>query len=1098
MKVNLTPWSPNRAILQNAAYFGKTLVAAVIAFLSVAQMSAQNGCACNDNVVLGLNDTPNGRPTPITVNMILEGANTCSGWWIRLRQNGMWVGIDPYTNEDIDATDDQPRYNEVWVDCRYKNTTVYAEILSPQGSGYQVECWGTVYIEDKKPPRCNIYDVTIECVNDATPESINDAYGTSGDNSEYGFPRCTDNCGTQMMTKTYQDEDNRNACGIGVINRTWTITDMSGNTASLKQKITAIDPTPVQITWPDDVELDCVDADTDPSATGEPDVFDDCNQLAVSSTDETFIQCEDACYKIIRKWRVLDWCKYNEQNGSGLYEHQQVIKVIDTVPPTYELPDTLKLGLSEVDSRGARDCEVRFTPPEPGNLDDNCGDVNYSLVMYTDENGNCEVDADDVLLTPDSRGNYRDLGCGNYIGIYTMRDCCGNAVTQKVCVVIFDDLPPVAVCDDSSILTLTYGRRRASCDRDGDGYAKICVDAIEDGSHDNCTAYEDLDICIGRERDGRYSRDCCIEVDCDDKDTLKVWLRVIDEACPSNCDEPDTSFCWMNVVVEDKNEPVCTFVPADVTVECGDDITEATLGSAEFEDECTLECSSELIGDLYCGGELTRVWTAEDCGGNITTCSQTITVELPDWTFTCPPEDLTIDCDNFENDNPDPSVTGEEPKLTINDTCNQVAVLGPFDSRGPVAGTDNDKLIRKWEILDWCTGEVFVCEQKIVLEGCRSNRPAAMISGVVSTQNGEALEDVEITVNGINVMTNNDGLYALYNMYTNETYEIEARKDGEDAEGLSTLDIIQVRQHILNTSTFTSALDYLAADVNESKSVSTFDILTMRQMILQQRSTWDIDSWRMVPGNANLSVNDPWSTPVTYVLNHISEIDDVNFTAVKIGDVNNSYNASRSTESTIKVNLDDQFIAAGETVTIPFNFNADLLGYQMTVDFKGLEIESIEGADANFNVINGDLATSWDAFSNTDKNFSVTVTATENVNLSEAVFFTSDAITAEAYSRDGAINDIELSFEEDASEFVLYQNTPNPFQGRTTIAFNMPQADAAQVSVYDVTGKVVFSQNVEAVKGYNSLRLDINATGILYYSVQAGEYTATKKMISNK
>lgn len=1095
MKVNLTPWSPKRAILQNAAYFGKTLVAAVIAFLSVAQMSAQNGCACNDNVVLGLNNVPNGRPTPITVDMVLEGPNTCNGWWIRLRQNGMWVGIDPYTNQDIDPTDSNPRYGEVWVDCRFKNTTVYAEIMSPVGNGYQVECWGTVYIEDKKAPTCNIYDVTIECTNDASPDAINDAYGTSGDNSEYGYPRSTDNCGTMMMTKTYQDDDHRNDCGIGVIYRTWTIEDMSGNTTTCEQKITAIDRTPVQISWPDDVTLDCVDANTEPEATGEPDVSDDCNILQVSYTDRNFIQCEDACYKILRTWEVLDWCKYDAETGSGLYEYEQVIKVVDEEDPTYELPDTLKLGLSEIDARGARDCAVRFTPPEPDSLDDNCGDVTWSLVMYTDENGNCEVDADDVLLTPDSQGRYRDLACGNYIGIYTIRDCCGNVVNHKVCVVIYDDLPPVAVCDDSSIVNLTYGRRRATCDRDGDGYAKICVDAVEDGSFDNCTAFEDLDICISDERDGRYSRDCCVEIDCADKDTLKIWLRVIDQACPSNCDEPDTSYCWMNVVVEDKNPPVCVDVPADMTIECGDPLP---TDDAEFEDECSIVCTDTIIEDLYCGGTITRIWTAEDWGGNITTCSQEITVDLPAWTYDCPPEEINIPCDSFVNDNPPIDVTGGEPKLTIPDTCNRIAVLGPFDSRGPVVGTDNDKLIRIWEILDWCTGEVFVCEQKIILEGCRSSRPAAMISGNVATVSGQPIENVDIAVNGVTVNTNLDGLYALYNMYTNETYEIEARKDGDDSEGVSTLDIIRTRQHILYTNTFNSVEQFVAADVNGSESVTNFDIIQMRQMILKQRAEWDINAWEMIPGNANVSLNNPFAYPVTYVYEHMDEADDINFTAVKIGDVDGSYNTSGRTAGTVAINMENQFITAGETVTVPFNVTDDVLGYQMTVDFNGLTLESIEGADENFAVIDGSVATSWDAFSNADKNFALTFTATENVNLSEALFITSGAVKAEAYDREGNVNDVELTFGANESEFVLYQNTPNPFVGSTNIAFNLPEAMEASVTVYDVTGKIVFNQDVEAVKGYNTVNVNLNNTGILYYTVQAGEFTATKKMVNNK
>jgi hypothetical protein len=54
------------------------------------------------------------------------------------------------------------------------------------------------------------------------------------------------------------------------------------------------------------------------------------------------------------------------------------------------------------------------------------------------------------------------------------------------------------------------------------------------------------------------------------------------------------------------------------------------------------------------------------------------------------------------------------------------------------------------------------------------------------------------------------------------------------------------------------------------------------------------------------------------------------------------------------------------------------------------------------------------------------------------------------------------------------------------------------LSIFDVTGKVLVVKEQESVKGYNTISVsskEIPSAGVLYYRLDAGEYTATKKMI---
>jgi hypothetical protein len=112
---------------------------------------------------------------------------------------------------------------------------------------------------------------------------------------------------------------------------------------------------------------------------------------------------------------------------------------------------------------------------------------------------------------------------------------------------------------------------------------------------------------------------------------------------------------------------------------------------------------------------------------------------------------------------------------------------------------------------------------------------------------------------------------------------------------------------------------------------------------------------------------------------------------------------------------------------------------------------------------------------------------------------TSSITKAEAYDNENKVMNVRWNLRNinDSASFTLYQNTPNPFQGTTTIAFELPFDGPATLSIHDVTGRTVKTLNVSGQKGYNSLQLDVNelSTGVMYYTLQAGVHTATKKMV---
>jgi hypothetical protein len=91
----------------------------------------------------------------------------------------------------------------------------------------------------------------------------------------------------------------------------------------------------------------------------------------------------------------------------------------------------------------------------------------------------------------------------------------------------------------------------------------------------------------------------------------------------------------------------------------------------------------------------------------------------------------------------------------------------------------------------------------------------------------------------------------------------------------------------------------------------------------------------------------------------------------------------------------------------------------------------------------------------------------------------------------------ELTDELLPTDFGLEQNYPNPFNPSTTINFSLPEASKVTVKVYNVMGQLVSTLvNRDMNAGRHSVNFDASnlASGVYLYRIQAGSFTATRKM----
>ena len=111
------------------------------------------------------------------------------------------------------------------------------------------------------------------------------------------------------------------------------------------------------------------------------------------------------------------------------------------------------------------------------------------------------------------------------------------------------------------------------------------------------------------------------------------------------------------------------------------------------------------------------------------------------------------------------------------------------------------------------------------------------------------------------------------------------------------------------------------------------------------------------------------------------------------------------------------------------------------------------------------------------------------------------------------IHDIALMFEnlqlnndndvQSPSSFKLYSNYPNPFNPVTTLRYDLPGNGLVNITIYDMLGNVI-NQLVNEVQnsGYKSIQWNATnsqgqpvSAGVYLYSIEAGDFRQTKKMI---
>lgn len=604
--------------------------------------------------------------------------------------------------------------------------------------------------------------------------------------------------------------------------------------------------------------------------------------------------------------------------------------------------------------------------------------------------------------------------------------------------------------------------------------------------------------------------------------TFEQTIKVIDNVDPvfaDGCNVPD-------VCIEDNSCGAIITLPEPAIQDCSPDVTvtvESDLGSGygPFIDVAPGTYTVTYSAMDNCGNSnaCQTSFIVEDCKKPTPYCKNGLIIEL----MTVDPAMVEVwatdfDAGSFDNCPGDVQISFSADVSDINKTFN-------CDHVG-------QQSIEIW-VTD-ASGNQDYCSTFVFIQANMGQCPMIddpLVAGLVETEDNDAISGVEININSamgfdFNQTTQNDGTFST-NVPVNEDYTITPIKDDNPLNGVSTYDLVLITKHILGVNPLNSPYKLIAADVNKSGTITTFDLVTLRKLILFVVDEFPNNtSWRFIPTDFDFAnPANPFETsfPEVININNIANnVPNADFVAIKVGDVNNNASLSaglddRNATETFVFQTNDISLKAGETYTVDFSAKElAILGYQFTMDFDQEALDFVEILPGQANTENfglnlleeGVITSSWHNGDITKINardilFSLVFTAKLDAQLSDLMNLNSSYTQAEAYNSKGEIVDIELEFNgvSNTNQFELYQNSPNPFNGNTKIAFQLPTPSTATLTISDVNGKVVEVIKGDYSKGYNEINIDqksLGANGVFYYQLDTQNYSATRKMISIK
>lgn len=171
----------------------------------------------------------------------------------------------------------------------------------------------------------------------------------------------------------------------------------------------------------------------------------------------------------------------------------------------------------------------------------------------------------------------------------------------------------------------------------------------------------------------------------------------------------------------------------------------------------------------------------------------------------------------------------------------------------------------------------------------------AVLSGTVTTENGDPLACLEMAISGDRTqttLTDTNGFYA-FRVPAGGDYTITPIAPEDGTNGVSELDVDLITAHILGITRLSSPLKIIAADVTKNGAIAALDLIEIGRLLdgtiteFPNNTAWTFVVASYVFPNPENPFFPPFPRQIDFH-NVTGDVAGNDFTAARIGDVDNS------------------------------------------------------------------------------------------------------------------------------------------------------------------------------------------------------------------
>ena len=969
-------------------------------------------------------------------------------------------------------------------------------------------CTGQVYTHTQI---INVFDQTapvISCPGDLVVSTDADGCFAAG---QLPLPTATDNCSDDIsLTANWSHGSDFDYSNVptGTYPVTYVATDACGNSSTCVISVTVEDQVDPQVICDGNTATGVT---TDGMATVsaidiDDGSYDNCclDAYLVKLEDapdsefapEITFSCGDTDGTVMVTMRVVD-CAGNFSDCSAS------VNVQDNIAPTVVPPAGQTV-----------DCSTDLSDPTA-----------FGVAQVFD---NC-----DATLSESSELTVNDCGTGTLVRTFTAADVAGNVTVATQTITIENQTPwnsgndqivwPVDFTTDVCGANLDAANLPAAAQAPVVNTDALCADILTSVSDD--TLFIAFLSCYVIQRN---------------------WSVV--DFCQYTPGEPEGRWDYtQQLTVEDNDAPQFVNLPSDTTYlitnsgGCGTTLSFAPPATTDCSDHVSIAYSSDFgagFGPFFNvgpGSYQVQLAAFDDCG-NSTPYSYTVTVadgkapspicmngavvELMQTGSITVAADL-LNLASFDNctaaSDLSYSFSADVTDQTRSFTC---ADLGPMPVQIYVTDAAGNQ--------DFC--ETFINIQDNT-NACGGTPEALAIGGTVRMPWDDApVGACEVILEGngsLHPMTGPDGNFLFENLTAGANYQLRAEKHTDPVNGVTVLDIIKIKNHVLGLEFFSSPYQYIAADANGSGSISSLDMAEIQAEILGLQSGFpDVGSWQFVDADHVFTASNPLSEawPGEIFYDDLNQSDlAADLIAVKTGDLNQSVDPSSVAGTTTEdrsgdewtLSLPEMDLKAGDWYALPLRAERAeaLLGLQARLRF---DPSYVEWQMAESDLPDWEAATMQHATTESlsflwynveqaagEELLTLRFRVRRDCRTSE-VFHLAEEAPLYAYER-GTEREygLQLRFIESTADplpatISLETARPNPWQQATKLPFALPEAATVSFEFFDARGRQILSVKNSYEAGQHALSLtdrDLPTSGVILYRMRVGEELFTGRMV---